>query len=32
MALDVFRHAPDSHGARDYEALLEELVGAGFLK
>jgi chromosome partitioning protein len=30
--LDVFRHAPDSRGARDYSALLEELVGAGFLR
>jgi chromosome partitioning protein len=28
--LDVFRHAPDSIGADDYQALLEELVGAGF--
>ena len=30
-ALDVFRHAPGSHGARDYEALVEELVSAGFV-
>jgi chromosome partitioning protein len=30
--LDVFRHAPESRGARDYEALLDELVGAGFLR
>jgi chromosome partitioning protein len=29
--LDVFRHAPDSHGARDYAALVDELVSAGFL-
>ncbi len=29
--LDVFRHAPDSRGAHDYQALLEELVGAGLL-
>jgi len=29
--LDVFRHAPDSRGAHDYTALLDELVGAGFL-
>jgi chromosome partitioning protein len=29
--LDVFRHAPDSRGARDYQELLDELVGAGFL-
>lgn len=28
---DVFAHAPDSRGARDYEALLDELAGAGFL-
>lgn len=28
--LDVFRHAPDSAGARDYEALLDELGAAGF--
>jgi chromosome partitioning protein len=32
VALDVFRHAPDSHGARDYGALIEELVSAGFLR
>ena len=29
--LDVFRHAPQSCGARDYQALVEELVGAGFV-
>jgi chromosome partitioning protein len=29
--LDVFRHAPQSRGARDYQALVEELVGAGFI-
>jgi chromosome partitioning protein len=29
--LDVFRHAPQSRGARDYLALVEELVGAGFV-
>ena len=29
--LDVFRHAPDSIGAQDYQALTDELVGAGFL-
>ena len=28
---DVFRHAPQSRGARDYQALIEELVGAGFI-
>jgi chromosome partitioning protein len=29
--LDVFRHAPHSSGARDYQALVEELVDAGFV-
>jgi chromosome partitioning protein len=29
--LDVFRHAPESRGARDYQALVEELAGAGFV-
>ena len=29
--LDVFRHAPQSRGAHDYQALVEELVGAGFV-
>jgi len=29
--LDVFRHAPQSRGARDYQALVEELAGAGFV-
>ena len=29
---DVFAHAPDSRGAKDYEALLEELVEAGFIE
>ena len=31
VELDVFRHAPDSRGARDYQALTDELVGAGFV-
>ena len=31
VGLDIFRHAPGSRGARDYAALYEELVGAGFL-
>jgi cellulose biosynthesis protein BcsQ len=31
LALDVFRHAPGSHGAHDYRALIDELEGAGFL-
>lgn len=31
ISLDVFRHAPQSHGARDYAELLDELVGAGLL-
>jgi len=29
--LDIFRHAPQSRGARDYLALMEELVGAGLV-
>jgi chromosome partitioning protein len=29
--LDIFRHAPLSRGARDYQALVEELVGAGLI-
>lgn len=32
VSLDVFRHAPGSHGAHDYEALVEELAGGGFLE
>ena len=28
---DVFKHAPDSRGAADYTALLDELEAAGFL-
>jgi chromosome partitioning protein len=31
VGLDIFRHAPGSRGARDYAALYEELMGAGFL-
>ena len=31
VELDVFRHAPGSRGAHDYQALSDELVGAGFL-
>jgi len=31
MGLDVFRHAPDSRGARDYAALCDELVRTGVL-
>ena len=31
LNLDVFAHAPNSRGARDYAALLEELEVAGFL-
>jgi hypothetical protein len=30
LELDVFRHAPGSSGAADYEALVDELVRAGF--
>ncbi len=32
VGMDIFRHAPDSRGARDYAALHEELVSAGFLQ
>ncbi len=32
MGVDIFRHAPESRGARDYAALHDELVGAGFLQ
>jgi chromosome partitioning protein len=28
---DVFRHAPNSRGARDYQALADELTNAGFI-
>jgi len=28
---DVFTHAPDSRGAREYAALLDELEAAGFV-
>jgi chromosome partitioning protein len=31
VELDVFRHAPGSKGAQDYEALGDELVSAGFV-
>jgi chromosome partitioning protein len=31
VELDVFRHAPGSHGAQDYAALTDELVSAGFV-
>jgi len=29
---DVFAHSPDSRGAQDYEALLNELVDSGFIE
>ena len=29
--LDIFRHAPQSRGARDYQELVDELVSAGFI-
>jgi chromosome partitioning protein len=29
---DVFAHSPDSRGARDYDALLDELVSVGFIE
>ena len=32
VGLDVFRHAPGSRGAQDYDLLYNELLGAGFLK
>lgn len=28
----IFEHAPDSRGARDYDALLDELMADGFIK
>jgi chromosome partitioning protein len=31
VELDVFRHAPASKGAQDYQALADELVGEGFI-
>jgi len=31
LNVDVFSHAPQSRGARDYDALLDELVETGFL-
>ena len=27
---DIFSHAPESRGARDYDALLDELLSSGF--
>ena len=32
LGRDVFEHAPASRGARDYEALLDELVTSEFLQ
>jgi len=32
MGKDVFAHAPNSRGAQDYEALLNELLKTGFLE
>jgi chromosome partitioning protein len=32
MELDVFRHAPGSKGAQDYQALTDELLSAGFVR
>jgi chromosome partitioning protein len=29
---DVFTHSPESRGAQDYDALLDELIESGFLK
>ena len=31
VGLDIFRHAPDSRGARDYADLYDELVSTGFM-
>jgi chromosome partitioning protein len=31
LGKDIFSHAPDSRGARDYANLLEELISSGFL-
>ena len=31
VELDIFRHAPESRGARDYQGLVDELVSAGFV-
>ena len=31
LGKDIFAHAPQSRGAADYEALLEELLNSGFL-
>ena len=31
VELDVFRHAPNSHGAQDYAMLVAELASAGYL-
>jgi chromosome partitioning protein len=28
---DVFTHSPDSRGAQDYDALLDELLESGFV-
>ena len=32
VGLDVFRHAPGSRGAQDYDALYDELLRAGFMQ
>jgi len=32
VELDIFRHAPGSRGALDYQALVDELVSAGFVR
>jgi chromosome partitioning protein len=31
QSCDVFQHAPESRGASDYAALLDELTAAGFV-
>ena len=32
LGKDIFTHAPNSKGAQDYEALLQELLATGFLE
>jgi chromosome partitioning protein len=32
LELDIFRHAPNSDGAQDYQSLVEELAAAGFIR
>jgi chromosome partitioning protein len=32
MSKTVFEHAPNSRGAKDYDALLNELIADGFIQ